>query len=194
MTLKEQRTQTKVHGSTENGEPGSDLLRDISIWIDEYDDLFSDFDPRPYAEKNISDDFLVEIKKVCNESKFFIGEIKLLVPEMKRKIEVEETIKKRLHSYFRKSSNHCQSQLKAERRKGLLFTLMGFCAMAGASYISYKKFDGPFMQVPIIILEPAGWFMVWIGLEGLLLAKRQKRSELDFYLKVVKSKIQFVSI
>ena len=194
MALKEQKGQIKIQHSAEGNEPGSDLFRYISIWIDEYDDLFSDFDPRPYPERNISDDFLVEVRKVCDESKFMIGEIKLLVPEKVRNAEVEEIIKKRLHSFFRKSSAQCQLEVKRERIKGMLFTIAGFSAMIGASYLSYLKFEGPFMQIPIIILEPAGWFMVWTGLEGLIHARRQRNSELDFYLKVVKSKIQFISI
>ena len=35
----------------------------ISLWIDSYDDIFSDFDPRPFSARNISDDFLYEVKK-----------------------------------------------------------------------------------------------------------------------------------
>ena len=35
----------------------------ISIVLDSYDDLFSDFDPRPYRIRALSDDFLLECKK-----------------------------------------------------------------------------------------------------------------------------------
>ena len=31
----------------------------ISLVLDSYDDLFSDFDPRDYSQKALSDDFLV---------------------------------------------------------------------------------------------------------------------------------------
>ena len=45
------------------------LLRDISIWLETYDDIFSDFDPKAYSERVLSDDFLVEIRKVSYEKK-----------------------------------------------------------------------------------------------------------------------------
>lgn len=38
----------------------------ISLWIDSYDDIFSDFDPRHFSLRNISDDFLYEVKKGVN--------------------------------------------------------------------------------------------------------------------------------
>ena len=37
--------------------------KEISFWLDSYDDLFSDFDPRPYAQKGFSEDFLDEAKR-----------------------------------------------------------------------------------------------------------------------------------
>ena len=42
--------------------------KDIKIWIDEYDGIFSDFDPRPYSERNMSDDFLNECNKLFREN------------------------------------------------------------------------------------------------------------------------------
>ena len=33
----------------------------MSLWINCYDDIFSDFDLRAYASRNISDDFLREL-------------------------------------------------------------------------------------------------------------------------------------
>jgi len=64
-------------------------LRDIGIWLDDYKDIFSDFDPRPYAERALSDDFISELKKVCDESEFKVKILNLLMPEkiMERKTE-----------------------------------------------------------------------------------------------------------
>lgn len=42
-------------------------MSEISIWLDNYDDIFSDFDPRPYSQRSLSDDFLAEAKKIEHE-------------------------------------------------------------------------------------------------------------------------------
>ena len=44
------------------------LHRHVSIWIDSYDDVFSDFDPRSYDERNISDDFLNWFQSALNKN------------------------------------------------------------------------------------------------------------------------------
>src|SRR4051812_5168600 len=86
---------------SKNIDPDHFNYRDISIWIDNYDDVFSDFDPRPYSERNVSVDFLYEVKRVCHESNFHINELKLLVPERIRDKEKESIIVKRLHLHFK---------------------------------------------------------------------------------------------
>lgn len=41
--------------------------QNISIWLDTYDDIFSDFDYRQFSEKALSDDFLTELQKMYRE-------------------------------------------------------------------------------------------------------------------------------
>lgn len=40
---------------------------EISLVLDTYDDIFSDFDPRPYGERALSSDFLDEAKKAARD-------------------------------------------------------------------------------------------------------------------------------
>lgn len=41
---------------------------EISIWVDTYDDVFSDFDSRPYDNRELSDDFLTEVRKMVRSN------------------------------------------------------------------------------------------------------------------------------
>src|ERR1035437_3645551 len=72
----------------------------VSIWLDGYDDIFSDFDPRPYSERSLSDDFIAEAKKVSREKLLKINELNLLIPDSKRNAEQESVIIKNLHANF----------------------------------------------------------------------------------------------
>ena len=103
-----------VNTADSKEEQKSNFKRNISLWLDSYDDIFSDFDPRPFSEKNISDDFLYEVKKVSMESGFSIGEIKLLLPEKVRNSETESIITTRLFSFFEKNQ---QTVLKKKKLK-----------------------------------------------------------------------------
>ena len=73
----------------------------ISLILDSYDDIFSDFDPRSYSEKALSDDFLEECKKAAKD-KEERPELRLLVQKNKRDYKDEIRIKKRLREHFQR--------------------------------------------------------------------------------------------
>ena len=54
-------------------------LSEISLIIDTYDDIFSDFDPRPYSQRALSDDFLLEARKASKDKVSGTFELNFLV-------------------------------------------------------------------------------------------------------------------
>ena len=66
---------------------------DISIWIDSYSDMFSDFDPRSFSERTISNDFIAQLKKVSRDTKGKVSVLKLLVPVGMQKDDHEKDCK-----------------------------------------------------------------------------------------------------
>jgi hypothetical protein len=40
---------------------------EIKLMLDTYDDIFSDFDPRPFSQRTLSEDFLEEARKASRE-------------------------------------------------------------------------------------------------------------------------------
>ncbi|MBC7864860.1 MAG: hypothetical protein IAF38_17935 [Bacteroidia bacterium] len=167
------------------------MNRSISLWIDDYDDLFSDFDPRPYSERNVSDDFLSEIKKVCSESDFSIAEIKLLVPEGKRVQQNEEVVIKRLHQHFRTNHQYQEKEFRTKLKKGFLFLFIGMVLMMIAGYLSVSKESSFAIRILFVLTEPAGWFFVWVGLENIFFIPKKEIPELKFFRKLHKSKVVF---
>jgi hypothetical protein len=167
---------------------------DISIWLDTYDDIFSDFDFRPYSEKALSDDFLKEVGKFCNEKDEKVNEVKLFLPANKRNSEDEKIITKRLVYYFKKSQNLLHTQSNNLWIKGSSFTLIGLILMLIASYISSLQSQHFFLNSLLVLFEPAGWFLVWAGLDIMFYTANKNKKELNFYNKLSKSKISFFSI
>ena len=47
------------------------------------------------------------------------------------------------------------------------------------------------MHLLLVLFEPAGWFMLWVGLDHLVYASKDKKKELAFYSKMIKSEINF---
>jgi hypothetical protein len=172
-----------------------DLLSksELSIWLDDYDDVFSDFDSRPINERSLSDDFLVEVRKMVREKPTGAIELKLLIPAAKRKKELEAMVVKNLHAYFKHAGEAIKNEMDKTRRRGFLLAGVGFLVMILTAYlvsISNRSFIFNAMQ---IILEPSGWFMVWSGMDNIFYNSRQRKPNLDFNSKMGHAEIIFVS-
>lgn len=163
------------------------------MWLDTYDDLFSDFDPRPYSKRAVSDDFIFQVKKVTKDQPGSKMMLKLLLPEAARNRQDEEIIAERLHGYFIKSYEQLLNEKKQNNRKGIQLTAAGVVLMIAASYISFLKPEAYSIHLMLILFEPAGWFLLWVGLDDLVYYSRKTKKELDFYSKMALAEFEFDS-
>ncbi len=88
------------------------LLRmsEISLWLDHYDDIFSNFDPRPYSQKALSDDFLLETKRASRDKVSGQIELKFLVKAEMRNKKQENLIRRRLKEHFKNTTQCCKKK------------------------------------------------------------------------------------
>ncbi len=169
-------------------------MSEISLWIDNYDDIFSDFDPRQYHQRALSDDFLTEIKRASRDKVSGQIELKFLVKAELRNKKQEQLIKKRLKEHFRKHHNQLQNEINNTRNQGIYFTMLGVTLMIIATFL-LSKFEekGMLINFFIVLLEPGGWFLFWEGLDQIIFEAKKIRPDLEFYEKMAKSEITFLS-
>lgn len=164
----------------------------ISLILESYDDIFSDFDPRPFISRAISDDFLNEAQKVVRESEIGSFELHFLIPRKLRNKAVEESIKERLHGHFR----HAETRLNTESRRyfknGVRVAVLGFFLIFATSIVISLE-SLPYILANILrsVLEPGGWFMAWYGLDHVFYLSRAKTAELAFNQKMSKAELFF---
>ena len=169
-------------------------LSQISIWIDNYDDLFSDFDPRPYSQRAISDDFLSEAKKVLKESPKGKFELRILIPSKERNPYHESIIKKRFRDHFKKQAKTCATQKRDVIRSGIAFLFSGIALMLVTTYILFHYEETNFLATFLsVVFEPAGWFLFWEGMNQLVFKVKEKNPELDFNEKMAEGNVLFQS-
>ncbi len=165
----------------------------ISLILDGYNDLFSDFDPRHFSERALSDDFLAESKRASRDKPAGSIEVKFLVPEKKRNYKDEVTIKRRLKEHFRKHFLLIDSERKRIIKQGFLFILFGLVLMAFATYVLFY-FEGSLITHFIVVIsEPGGWFLFWEGLDLIIFESKKLRPERDYFEKMSKAVVYFNS-
>ncbi|MBI2629036.1 hypothetical protein HYW74_03060 [Candidatus Pacearchaeota archaeon] len=180
------------HLSEELSEEEKMRQGNISLILDSYNDIFSDFDPRGYSERALSDDFLLECKRAARDKDLETGfELRLLVPKNRRNLNDEGKIKQRLKIHFHKHFRQKHDEIRSIKREGIAWVAMGLIFIFLATIIyAYKGF---LFNLLFVILEPAGWFTLWSGLDKIFIISREKKPELDFYVKMANAKIVFIS-
>jgi hypothetical protein len=165
----------------------------ISLILDGYEDLFSDFDPRPYSKRTLSDDFIFECKKAVRENKveFHNLELRLLIPKYKRKTNEEVIIRRRLKDFFQYWATEKQEELKQLRIDGVKWLVVGFILSILSTYLIHL--DNLIYNLPLVITQPGGWFSLWTALDKLFIETRSKKPEIEFYSKMAKMNIKFLN-
>lgn len=166
---------------------------EIRLMLEDYDDIFSDFDPRPYAEKALSVDFLEELKRASIDKGLGNIYIRLIIPKKKKSESSEHIIKRRLHEHFKKHHNILHKEINSVIQRGVSFAVVGIILMFIAAYILFKNNQTLIISFLIILFEPAGWFLFWEGLNQAIFESKNKKPDESFYHKMAKSEIDFVS-
>jgi hypothetical protein len=162
----------------------------VSLWLDAYTDIFSDFDPRPFAERAISDDFVVQVKKMSRDFKM-VSVLRLLLPEGMEKEDNERVIRKRLYDHFNKMYEVLEEESGKIRNKGVLMVTAGVSMMIMASYIYYLGLTLFPLYLLLVLLEPGGWFLFWTGLDNLFTLSKARKVDILFFGKMSTAHVEF---
>ncbi len=191
------KTEAAHHSNKAEASTKTDITEllnksEISLWLDHYNDIFSDFDPRPYAHRALSQDLLDEAKRATREAPSGV-ELRFLIPNAQRNLLHETMIKKRLREHFKKHSARLETEYKKVRKRGIIMAIVGLLLLIVATFL-YQQDGGKWWTSFLIVLfEPAGWFTVWIGLEQVFFIYEDGERKLNrqFYQKMTKAEIKF---
>jgi hypothetical protein len=140
-------------------------LSEIGVVIDTWDDIFSDFDPRPLGERIVSGDFVEELKKRYKETQSGKLAITIYAPSSLKSEESEKIVTNRLKKYFRLKFLQKKQVVNIIRMRGLVFVVVGILSLSFLTLATYYKFLSELtLQISGIVLMPLGWFGIWEGL------------------------------
>ncbi len=165
---------------------------EIPLWLEDYNDLFSDFDPRSYSHKALSEDFLEELKRASRDKPKKVR-LSLLVPRAKRNLKEEFVITKRLKEHFMKHFLRIKKEHGKTIKEGIIFLIIGIAFMTLTTYFLVHRKDNYLLTLISVFLEPGGWFLFWEGLYLMIFESRKKHPDLNFYKKMSRLKTEFKS-
>jgi hypothetical protein len=163
-------------------------LFEVSLRLDSYDDIFSDFDIRSYSKRSLSIDFLDEIKRSINEKDGKGIELLLYAPEKERDSSKEVIIKGRLAAHFKKHYHLLKEEKRRVIKLGIGMVIAGIISMFAATFVLFKDPSRSLLlSFLVIFLEPAAWFLWWEGMDLIIFQSKKINPELYFYHKMFDS-------
>ncbi|MDP9249275.1 MAG: hypothetical protein M3M85_02045 [bacterium] len=158
----------------------------ISLRLEKYTDIFSDFDIRPYSKRALSVDFLDEIRGVISDKKDEEGiEIILNMPEKDRNESHETVIKERIAGHFKRQYKSLQKEKRRVLRLGISMVILGIISMILATFIIFEDpAENLMLSFLVVFLEPAAWFLLWEGMDQIIFHSKKINPDLNFYKKM----------
>lgn len=166
--------------------------KQIIFSLDTYDDIFSDFDPRPFSQRMLSDDFLNEAKKASIGGK---RGLLFLIPKNEKSVQHETIIKRRLKEFFQKHSDIESKKLARLINNGIIYIILGNVIILVRTILLYNfALDRSFLATFFIsLIETPSWFLIFEGLIMILFKSREQVPETVFYNKIKNADIEFKS-
>jgi len=167
-------------------------IQEISIAIDSWDDVFSDFDPSPLEHRILSEDFISELKKRHRETKLGNFIITIYAPISLKDEVSERLVTKRLKQYFKFTQLSIQKEINGSRAKGSIFVLCGIFFLALLTFVAYfKMIDTLALELVSILLMPLGWFGIWEGFSHIIETPPLLKQDLEMFEKMNKATFKF---
>lgn len=160
-------------------------IPEIVLRLEHYNDIFSDFDIRPYSKRALSIDFLDEIKRATSDKENGAVELIFHVPEKDRDEGMETTIRGRLVEHFKRHHHLLAEEKKRITKLGIWMVAMGVVCMVAATFV---VFEDPsrnlLLSFLVVFLEPAAWFLLWEGMDQIIFNSKSLDAELNFYRRM----------
>jgi hypothetical protein len=163
---------------------------EISLVLDTYDDIFSDFDPRHFNTRALSEDFLLEAKRACLDKPDGL-ELRFLIPRAHRNVAHEALIKQRLREHFTKHNLMILEKIRIYKKQAMILIISGVLLGFAAIGVTLLNINQVIKNALEIILQPASWFTIWTGFEHLTFMPEKLTSESEFYRKMTSAHVFF---
>ena len=170
----------------------SEALKEISLILDVWDDIFSDFDPRPLDERAVSEDFINELKKRYLETPKGALLLSFYAPKSLKDDQSEQVVIRRLRKYFRDKSFQRKRDIYNMKTRGASFVLAGILSLISITLISYFNLV-PDLGIRLleILFVPLGWFGIWEGFSKIVNASPLMANEQELYHKLSTAEYHF---
>ncbi|MEW6089195.1 MAG: hypothetical protein AB1498_12920 [bacterium] len=169
-------------------------INEVSIAIDTWDDVFSDFDPRPLNERELSEDFISELKKRYRETQTGNIIISIYEPVSLKDSNAEKMVVHRIKRFFKHQYLQGLKDIGRIRMRGGIFVFLGISSLTILTLVTHYNILLTKLANEIlgIALMPLGWFGIWEGFSKLVDTSPKVFQDNELFDKLSKAEFRFI--
>jgi len=166
----------------------------IEVSLDDYDDIYNDWDPSPFKRRFIEDEFnefiLSSADDIPSKNNMIIA---LYLPESKKDIEKEKAVQQAYENYYLYAIEK-EERGWANLRKKNAFYFVFSMILLWLGYFYLDTSGNIFLDVIREGTFIGGWVFLWEFITNVFITRREFQSGLKLYKRLYISEIRFVYV
>lgn len=164
----------------------------IEIALDQYGDVFNEWDPAPFKRRDIDPDLQLYLEGSADEIPLrYPIELSFTIPQGTRNQQIEEDLRGGLKNSFTFKLYLLRKELKEVNTRMLRFILIGFLLLWVATKFS-EQFEGaPFASILAEGLFIGGWVFIWEAVSLFFFTNRELYEDYRIYKRLLKAPVFF---
>lgn len=164
----------------------------IDVSLDDYDDVYDDWDPSPFKKRDIEDEFNDFIVNSSEDIPFnFDISIILYLPTSKKDPKKEEALISAYQNYYNYAIERLNKFKLNLHRKTISYLILSV-SLLSAGYFFFGNDQNVLINVLHEGILIGGWVFLWEFFTNIFITTRELQNEYKLYKRLYQSKIKFI--
>lgn len=163
----------------------------IEVSLDDYDDVYDEWDPAPFKKRFIQeefDDFIIESADDIPE-KYKLG-IVLYIPMQKKDIEKEKALVAAYRNYYSYVVEKAEVKQFKLRKKSIKYFILALLFL-GTGYLFQSAYENVILNIIEEGVFIGGWVFLWEFFTDIFMTRRELKFKYKLKKRLYETEIQF---
>jgi hypothetical protein len=164
----------------------------IEVSLDDYDDVFNEWDPAPFKKRFIEEEFDEFVVSSSEDIplKFNLNII-LYIPEQKKYTNKEKSVVSAYKNYYLYASEKVEKSWIKLRKKDVSYFILATIFLSSGYFLQYAV-DNVVVDVIKEGIFIGGWVFLWEVFTNIFIKRRKLRTKYKIYKRLYLSDIRFI--
>jgi len=164
----------------------------IDVSLDDYDDVYDDWDPSPFKKRDIEDEFNDFVVNSSEDIPLnFNIKIVLYLPESKKDLKKEVALISAYKNYYNYAMERLNKNKSNLNRKTISYLFLSVLLLS-IGYFFIKDAQNVFLNVLHEGIFIGGWVFLWEFFTNIFITTREIQTEYKLYKRLYNSEIDFI--